>query len=97
MNSRVKCQSKPKISNSTFCLLESDEFNISDEILSEGNVETETIRDSISLENMENTPMTKFVCISPHFGRNKINLSWSEAINIELDLNLSSDSKEEMG
>lgn len=67
----AKCKSAYTKIDSTFTFFEFDECNIPDEILSEGNVVIETIRNSVTQGNMDNTPMNREYFRSPHFRQDK--------------------------
>jgi hypothetical protein len=71
MKSYTRHQIVLSSSDCSFAFFGFDESNISDEVLSEGNVQTEIIRDSISVGHMDNTPIARRQYQSPRFGNEK--------------------------
>lgn len=87
-----KCHTVQKKSDSTFTFYGFDESNISDEILSEGDIERELIRKSVSSEDIENSPMERWLYITPERQKEQTFTFLSDPLNSRPEVALKHDS-----
>lgn len=92
MKSISKCHTVQKKSDSTFTFFGFDESNISDEILSEGNIEKELIREPVSCEHIENSPMKRWLHVPSQDQKEKIFTFVYDNLNFKSNFDLKRDS-----